>query len=260
MNVPFRLGTTSFIHPGSWVENVQQLAGRVADVELLFFESGELPDDDEVEALAAWKQRAELTYSLHTPLDVSLASTSAARRAAALASVRLAIDTAAPLEPEVTIVHVYLGEHEHDEHVPADLGAWRRRAARSLEALLDSIAPAELCVEILDYDFALIEPVVIDLGLSVAVDIGHLVRDGRDEKATLLRHLHRTRVVQWHGIDPSGRDHRGLAHYPRDSARWLFDTLVREAYRGVLTLEVFRAADLDESLAVVAALAQEQRS
>ena len=73
-NVPFRIGTTSFVHPGSWVENVQQLAGRVADVEILFFESDGLPEADEVQGLVEWKSRAELTYSLHTPLDASLAS------------------------------------------------------------------------------------------------------------------------------------------------------------------------------------------
>ncbi len=261
MNVPFRLGTTSFIQPGSWVDNVKQLAGRVADVEILFFDGSELPGAEELQALADWKARAGLTYSLHTPLDASLASDSEARRQAGVASVQRAIETARPFRPEATIVHVYLGEHEHDEHVPSDLHAWRRRAGRSLEALLASgVAPHELCVEILDYDFALIEPVVAELGVSVAVDIGHLVRDGRDERAMLQRHLHRTRVIQWHGTDPSGRDHRGLAHYPRDGARWLLDTLIRESYTGVLTLEVFRAADLEESLAVVASLMEERSS
>lgn len=259
MNVPFRLGTTSFIQPGGWLENVQQLAGRVADVEILFFDSDELPAAEEVQALAECKARAGFTYSLHTPLDASLASESEARRQAGVASVRRAIEAALPFRPEATIVHVYFGEHEHDEHVPSDVRAWRRRAARSLEAVLAyGVAPRDLCVEILDYDFALLEPVVADLGLSIAVDIGHLVRDGRDERAVLQRHLHRTRVIQWHGVDPSGRDHRGLRHYPRDGARWLLDTLLRETYRGVLTLEVFRAADLEESLAVVASLLEEQ--
>ena len=69
-------------------------------------------------------------------------------------------------------------------------------------------------------------------------------------------YLQRTRVIQWHGTDATGRDHRGLDHYPRDRARALFDTLVAASYRGVLTLEVFREADLDASLAVVASLVE----
>jgi sugar phosphate isomerase/epimerase len=255
MKLPFRLGTTSFIHPGSWASNVERLAGRVSDVEILFFESEGLPGAEEVQQLAELKARGGLTYSLHTPLDASLASESEPRRLASIASVQRAIATAAPFRPEATIVHVYLGDEERDEYAPTDLPAWRRRAARSLGALIDGgIAPRDLCVEILDYDFALIEPVVIELGISIAFDIGHVVRDRRNERTLLRHHLHRTRVIQWHGVDPSGRDHRGLSHYPRDGARWLLDTLIREEYRGVLTLEVFREADLDESLAVVASL------
>lgn len=261
MSVPFRLGTTSFIHPGGWADNVERLAGRVDDVEILFFESEGLPGVDEIRRLAELKQRTHLTYSLHTPLDASLASASEPRRQRSVAAVQRALEHALPFRPEAAIVHVYLGEQEHDENVPADLDAWRRRAARSLEALLATgISPRDLCVEVLDYDFALVEPVVTDLGLSVAVDVGHLVRDGRDELALLARHLQRTRVIQWHGTDDTGRDHRGLRHYPHERARLLLELLIRESYRGVLTLEVFREADLEESLAIVNSLLAEHRS
>ncbi len=251
----FRLGATSFIHPGGWAFNVEKLARRVEDIEILFFESDGLPGAEEARQLAEHKARAGLTYSLHTPLDVSLASESGSRRQTAVASITRALAAAAPFSPEVAIVHVYFGEHEHDDNVPTDIAAWRRRAATSLEALLATgVAARDVCIEVLDYDFALIEPVVVELGLSVALDIGHLVRDGRDELALLRRHMQRTRVIQWHGTDETGRDHRGLSHYPRERARALLDTLVGEDYRGVLTLEVFREADLDESLALVGTL------
>lgn len=262
MNVPFRLGTTSFIHPGGWLANVERLAGRFSDIEILFFESHgpeALPSAPERESLAAWKARAGLTYSLHTPLDVSLASVDEQRRRASVASVQRAVEAAQPFRPDATIVHVYLGEREHDEEVPTDLPCWRRRAARSLEEILRlGIAPGDLCVEVLDYDFALIEPVVADLGLSVALDVGHLLREGRNESDLLRQHVHRTRVIQWHGVDPWGRDHRSLVHYPRDRARRLLDTLIGESYQNVLTIEVFREADLEESLSVLTSLLMER--
>jgi hypothetical protein len=62
--LPFRLGTTSFIHPGGWHFNVERLASRVQDVELLFFEVEEAdsrPPTAEVEALVACKQRFGLS-------------------------------------------------------------------------------------------------------------------------------------------------------------------------------------------------------
>lgn len=250
---PFRIGTTSFIYPDRWLANVERLAGRVDDVEILLFELAGAPDPAELAALAAWKPRAQLTYTVHTPLDVSLASEDPGRRADAIDRVCQAIALARPLAPEAYIVHVYLGDHERDVE-PADRAAWRRRAADSLAAILArGVAPAELAIETLDYDFAYLEPVVQDLGLSVAIDLGHLDRDARAERALVERNLHRTRAIQWHGVDPRGRDHRSLAHYPAAKARWVIDVL-RERYRGVVTLEVFREADFEESLAVVHAL------
>jgi adenosylcobalamin phosphodiesterase len=245
-----RIGTTSFIHPGSWLENVERLGPVFDDIEILFFESGPgaFPSPDECRALARQKREHALTYSLHTPLAASLASEDDARRSAGVASVLSAIEVARPLEPENVVVHVYHGDEEHAAVRPEDLSAWRERAARSLELIVAHGVPAErLCVELLDYDYALIEPVVEALGLSVALDVGHLVRDGLDELGTVRRLLPRTRIVQWHGTDPSGRDHRSLEFYPSDRGLALLALLREQHYEGVLTLEVFRAADLESS-------------
>jgi hypothetical protein len=248
--VPFRIGTTSFVYPDRWLGNVARLAGRVDDVEILLFEHAGLPDADEVAALAAWKSRAALSYTVHTPLDVSLASEDARRRTDAIDQVCRAIDRARPLAPEAYIIHIYLGDREHDAP-PVDLAAWRRRAADSLSAIVArGTPPAALAVETLDYDFALLEPVIDELGVSVAIDLGHLDRDARAEAALLERNLHRTRSIQWHGVEPGGRDHRSLAHYPADKARRVL-ALLCERYRGVVTLEVFREADFEESLALL---------
>lgn len=252
---PFRIGATSFVYrdvrrPDSWLANVERLAGRVDDVELLLFEAGRAPGDAEIDALAAWRARAALTYTVHTPLDVSLASEDPARRAHAITQVATAIAHTARLAPEAYIVHVYLGDHEGDTP-PADLAAWRSRATASLEAVLATgVEPARLCVETLDYDIALLAPVIDALGVSLALDLGHLDRDGRDERALIERYLPRTRSIQWHGVEPGGRDHRSLAHYPAAKARWVVEAL-RARYRGVVTLEVFREDDFEESLAVL---------
>jgi sugar phosphate isomerase/epimerase len=258
MNVPFRIGATSFVYPDRWLRNVARLSGRVEDIEILFFEADETPDPSELDALAAWKRRAELTYTLHLPLAVSLACADDRQRLRSVATVRQAIDRAGPLAPDAYVVHVYWGDREYDRRRPHDLAAWRGRAARSLEELLRTNVAAEaLGVETLDYEFALLEPVVEELGLSVAIDVGHLARDRRPVDELLRRHLHRTRVIQWHGIEPRGHDHRSLRFYPLDCARRLLRTLMDASYRGVLTLEVFREGDFEESLALVRNLVAE---
>ncbi len=255
----FRLGTTSFIRPAGWLANVEQLAGRVRDVEILLFDAdpAALPSADEIAGLRACKDRMGLTYSVHGPLDASLASADGPRRRAAVEAVSRCIEAARPLAPDAWILHVYLGEREGDA-APTDLDAWRRRAIRSLEELLRmGVDPAAVCLESLDYEFGLLEPVLDALGLSAALDVGHARRDGRPVLDLVRRNLHRTRVVQWHGVEPGGRDHRSLRHWPRGEALELMKALAEGDYQGALTLEVFGERDLDESLDVVAELREE---
>jgi sugar phosphate isomerase/epimerase len=251
--VSLRLGTTSFIWPDRMAPNVRRLGPLVDDVELLLFSVDEdLPDDCERAELAALRREHALSFSVHTPLDASLASADEARRRAGVAKVARAIEWGRPFEPSGYAVHVYLGDQEHDPAPPSDLDAWRARARRSLEELIAAgVAPRSLCVECLDYDFALLAPVVRALDLSVALDVGHLLRDGRRMRAAVDEWLPRARLLQLHGTRSDGRDHVSLAHAPRADVEWLMRTLVERDFDGVLTLEVFAEEALVESLAIV---------
>ncbi len=261
VRVPWRVGTTSFIHPGDWLYNASLLLPRFDDIELLFFEAdgpGAFPDAEQCRALAEQKRIHGASFSLHTPLVASLASEDRARRAASVEQVGRAMHAARTLEPEAYVLHVYWGESEHAAERPKDVGAWRARAADSLRQVLAfGVEPRQLCIETLDYDFSLIEPVVESLNLSIALDVGHLVRDGRDALAALDRYLPRARLIQWHGTDPEDRDHRSLLHFPRALARQLISRLFAARYSGVLTLEVFRAEDLERSELVLRELLAE---
>lgn len=253
-------GTTSFIHPAGWLENARRLADRVDDVEVLLFDPsgpGGLPSAREIQGLVHLARETDLGYTVHAPLDLALGSADATRRRASVASVVEAARATAPLEARALVVHLVLGEREGGPP-PADLGAWRRRAEGSLEEILAGGVPREtLCLETLDYDFALAEPVLDALGLSAALDVGHLARDGRPFDDVLARNLRRTRVVQLHGTAPGGRDHRSIRHYPRADAVRLLRALTGAGWDGVLTLEVFGEADLDDSLACLAELETE---
>ncbi len=256
----FRLGATSFVYPASWLGNVERLADRVDDIELLLFEPegpGGLPDVPELEALASVRRRCGLTYSVHTPLRASLASEDEARRLAGVGDVQRVIDAMRVVEPSAYVIHVYCGDGEHGPR-PSDLAAFRERAARSITALLEAGVPREqLCVEYLDYDLDLLEPVIERFGLSVALDVGHLMRDGRDVASILQRYLPRTRLIQWHGTEPGGRDHKSLRHVPLAASRALLSSLLEAQWSGALTLEVFAPADFEESLALVQQLLAE---
>ena len=250
---PFRLGATSFVWPARMAPNVAQLGPLVDDVELLLFSVDEdVPDEAEVAELLALQKQHRLSYSVHTPLDASLASADETRRLQGVAKVQRALDWGRPFAPSGYALHVYLGDGEHDPSPPSDHDAWRARATRSLEALLASGVPASaLCVECLDYDFQLIAPVIRALDLSVALDVGHLMRDGRELRAAVDEWLPRARLIQLHGTRADGRDHVSLRHAPPADIRWLLTTLHERSWPGVLTLEVFAPDALMESIAIV---------
>ena len=261
MSAPYRIGTTSFVYPARWIDNARRLAGRVEDVELLLFDPPtpqSVPAPAELAALAQLRDETGLTYTVHAPIGFALASEDEGRRRVAVEAITYVTRLTAPLAPRAVVVHLAPGEREGDP-APVDADAFRRRAVASLRQVLAAtgLAPSTICLETLEYDFALAEPVVEELGLSVALDVGHLARDGVPFDAVVARNLARARVVQWHGTDPSGRDHRSLRHYPRAEGLRLLRTLRAARFTGVLTLEVFGEQDFEESLAVLAALEEE---
>ena len=206
----FRLGATSFVYPGDWRFNVERLAGRVGDIELLFFEAAGMPTPQEFAHLASLASAGH-SYTVHTPLSASLAST--------------------------------------------DEVAWRARATRALAEIAARTGENQrLCVESLDYDYRLIAPVIEALDLGVAWDIGHDLRDGRTSEFMLTTLLPRLKVVQWHGTDPDDRDHRSLRFVPRADALAFLQALLDCNFDGVVTLEVFREADFEESLTIASEL------
>jgi sugar phosphate isomerase/epimerase len=252
----YLIGTTSFIHRASWLENAARLAPRVRDVELLLFDlDAGAPSEQEIEGLARVGREAGLGYTVHAPLDVALASADEGRRRRSAERVARAIALTRALRPRAYVVHLFPGEREGERR--ADSG-WRARAERSLrEILAAGVEPEAVCLETLDEDFARVAPLLDAFGLSVALDVGHLARDGVPLEPLLAEHLRRARVVQWHGTDPAGRDHRSIRHFPRAAAVDLLRTLAAAAWDGVLTLEVFSEPDLDDSLAMVSELEAE---
>jgi sugar phosphate isomerase/epimerase len=253
--LPFRIGTTSFIRPAGWAENVERLGATVEDVELLFFEGesdADLPSHDEIVALGRLKEEHGLSYTVHTPLHAQLASPDRDLRVESVKQILRVVRLCEPLEPFAYVVHVYFGAQENDPSPPADLEAWKSWARDGLGMLVDATGiPERLCAESLDYDLVLLEDVLDEFGLSVALDVGHMARDGREISADLVRFLARTRVVHWHGTDRSGRDHRSLEHFPLAQGRRLLQILKDRRFDGVLTLEVFRPDDWESSRRVV---------
>lgn len=243
LSLPFRLGSTSYVHPAGLAENAVQLgaAGLIQDMELVLFEVEDgphnIPTPDELRALAEAAARYDLTYTVHLTRDLL--------KPDALQRAERVIAATADLPPHAVVAHVD-GEQ-------VDAPGWEAGARAQVERVMDWLPdPALLAVENLEtYDHRRLEPVYDALPVSRTLDIGHLWKRGLDPLPVLADWLPAARVVHLHGFDAAqGRDHLSLAVMPPD----VLDPVVAAlaAYRGVMTLEVFeddfftsRAALLD---------------
>lgn len=252
----FRVGTTSYILPDRILPNVRYLAGRVDDVELLLFEVGEagdgLPTRDEVEELRALAIAHDVGYTVHLPLSLRLGGVGARWRRDVDLACRV-IEATRELDPWSWIVHV-----EADFGIPAAIRD--EQAVRALIRLTDATGEASrLAVENLEgAPPGRLDTVVGEAGVSRCVDIGHLWLDGHSPVPFLETALARTRVVHLHGVGE--RDHASLAEQELGDVVDVLEPLVRRAWGGVLTLEVFGREELASSRRVlVQALAQAER-
>ena len=245
-----RFGGTSWVVPGSFADNLRVLAEDVGDMELVLFDTPQasnIPSRAEVAELAALCRELRMTCTVHFARDISTATDAAARTQDEDAALRL-LELFAPLDPFAWIVH-FCGERRGPSP-SADMARWldntQRSAARLASAAGDS---HKICAETLDYDFDLIYDLIKGAGLSVCLDVGHLVKYGFDARAKVLEYVADASVLHLHGVRPDGTDHVDLSHFDAG----LFAFLMNSADDGrerVCTLEVFEN-DYAKSLPVL---------
>jgi len=246
---PLRIGTTSFIIKDDILPNVRFLADKVDDVELLVFESDEqspLPGEQVIEELGSLAERHGLSYTVHLPLDAWIGSEDESVRVRSVEKHRTVIGCFEPIHPRGYVLHCRLNEPV------GDLDKWRERVGRSLDGILDGgMTPQLLCAEILEYPFDWIEPVVRARGVSICMDLGHVMASGRSVTDCMDRYLDCTSVVHLHGVE-DGHDHRSLSAVAPDVRAAILSRLSNDTTRSrILTVEVFDRTAFEESLVLL---------
>ena len=248
---PFRLGTTSFILFDDYLPNVRHLAPIIDDIELLFTDPSDaaLPDLAAMQEIRRIADRASLSFTVHLPYDRDLGASDDAARMDALSDLIHVIDKSLILKPSAWILHPFCEwQHFGPDGPPGD---WMDRFSSSIDRLLErGIPPGSLCLENLRPVFSPLEGLVADKGLSVCLDVGHLLINGHDLGDFLGRYGSRVRVLHLHGIR-DGKDHCSLAWLDLHVLEMLMAFLHGGGPRRIVTLEVLGQADLDESLRVM---------
>jgi len=242
---PFKLASTSFIYPDTYVPNVRMLGPYFDEIELLFYEGSPregLPPKGVIRELSELSKGYDLSYSVHLPIDLSLGDRDPSRRQAAVETIKRMMDLTLPLSPSTSILHI----PPSDESGRGDsVKRWQDRVSESLGALTASVCGKELSVENLNYPLEWIEAIIRHYDLSLCIDIGHLVRLGLETRAIFDRHSERISTIHLHGVE-RGRDHKALPWLPEKEMDQVLEIL--RTFTGSVSLEVFSFADLDASV------------
>ncbi len=243
---PFRLGTTSFIYPDLYSENVRKLGPFVDEIELLFFESrhpDSLPKDYEIKELVKLKNEFNITYNVHLPTDVSIAAANPNERKVAVDAISKVIETTSILDPVTYTLHIPY------ESYPGGSNVWQAYAFKGLRTLLTNGMNSKLIsVETLDYSSELLIDIVEEFDLSVCLDIGHLIVDGYDPVKIFNNFKERISIIHLHGVR-NGADHLSLDLLPEKD--FINIKKILEDFTGSLSIEVFSFNDLERSLAYI---------
>ncbi len=251
-DLPFRLGTTSFIIPDDILPNARYLAGKVRDIQLVLFElddQSNLPDRYVIDELRALADNHDLTYTVHLPLDLRLAADGGETHNS-LIKARRVMECTRGLHPLAYVAHLD-GKEERNSPDPAVLSRWQEQAVRSLREAAGYCGDIRLlAVENLEgYPPEFNDAVIRSAGCSRCIDIGHLWLDGHDPISYLTGRLDDTTILHVHGIGT--RDHQSLQLMRKDSIDDLIGFVLEHNYQGVLTLEIFSENDLTTSIQAI---------
>ena len=245
----FRLGTTSFIYPDEYVANVQLLAPRFDEIEILIFESRHaqsLPTRDEIAVLQELAAEFGIRYNVHLPYDVAPGGQNAAQRRQAVDTLRTVIALTRPLDPTSYTLHLACGENHRD---PDAISRWKDRVQQSLEQIIGPDIPGRLLsIENLDYPLQWLDELIAAHDLSLCLDIGHLLIFSGELTETFARYRDRIALIHLHGVRGS-RDHLSLEELTPSYRQAVANIL--EKYTGSVSLEVFRFDHLQSSLGVL---------
>ncbi len=130
-----------------------------------------------------------------------------------------------------------------------DIKAWQGRLARSLkEILAGGIESRQIAIETLGYPFTWVEDMVREFGLSICLDIGHILRYEYDLGYYLKTYLPGTSIIHLHGVH-KGSDHLGIETLSEPDLNLILSSL--RHYHGIVSIEVFSISELKSSLSVL---------
>jgi hypothetical protein len=180
------------------------------------------------------------------PTDLAISAHDVRQQQSAVETFKNVIQRLMPLTPSVFCLHVPYNENDNQT---TTVDTWRDRVRSNMERLLSSgIDGRAISIETLDYPLEFIEDIIVDLNISVCMDVGHLLLQGNDIVDVFNRFSSNLSIIHLHGVE-SNRDHLSLDRLPEQYINPIIEILKR--FRGIVSLEVFSYTNLKPSLHVL---------
>lgn len=243
---PFKLGTTSFIYPDGYLENVKMLGPYVDEIELLLLQSkqdGDLPGKEDILDLARLGKELDITYNVHLPYDIDPGHFDADVRRHAVNVIKRVIRLCAELSPSTHTLHL---NYKKPDTSHKTINNWSSHVKDTISAVLNSgVSPTSLSIENLNYPMEWVEDIVKTLNLRICLDIGHLLIHEFDVNTVFRKYEKIIPIIHLHGVN--GKiDHLGLDKMTENSMQTVMDIL--KDFSGVVSIEVFSFNNLETSL------------
>ena len=235
-----KFGGTSWVVNGSFADNMRELSHCVDSMQFVLFDNeygSDIPSKEEVRELAALQEDLGMSCTVHFPHDICLSPDVAERVRCEDSCLRI-MELFDALDPFAFILH--LDGEQFGKYPSADMERWSEMSAGSLARLARAARSSKkICVETLDYDIAIAYPLIKANGMSVCIDIGHLVRYGHPVLEQTQMYMADTPVLHIHGVKPDGTDHCSMEHFDAGLFASVIEKLAADGRERIMTIEVF---------------------
>ena len=247
------------------LENAYLLAGIVDHIEIVLFFTPTLhnfPSVGEVNALKKLGADEDVSFSVHLPAFLEIASRNRKKREKSVQMVIDLINFMDELNPTYHILHIpvtpptltsvpgrYLTIEHRDKFID-----WTRRATESLERIQNRIDQKnEILVENINYSPVFLESFWNSGLCGFCLDMGHLMLGQESVSGVTRQFMTVIREIHLHGVK-GHEEHLSLAVLPEARVSKWVKLLVEASYGEVVNLEVFSEEDLEASISILIGL------
>jgi len=244
------------------IDNANLLADMIDHIEIVLFHTPDLhnvPEADEINYLKRMGENKEITYSIHLPAFLEVASSDKNIRAQSIQLAGDIIKWMNALNPLHHIIHipftaptltpepgVYFSNDDAEQFY-----LWTPRALNSLTSLKDAVGQGtKILVENINYSPSLLTPFMQNGLCDLCLDAGHLLLGRERVMDALKNYLKITREIHLHGVI-GYEEHLSLAVLPVERISEWIRFLWHSEFNGIVNLEVFTPGDLAESMSIL---------